>query len=170
MHKSLRLVLLGCAASLVIGVTFTARAAAATANGQIMPSRSNTLPPAPSGTLVPIPQPPQPGADQIEAADPTLGNPIDKPITGAGQLDRIVGGEPPPSLEALQDMRPNDEATDGLKPGRREQLQEAAHIYGAQGGLAARAFAINEMLRRYEGMLDATYDFRPLVLPIGGGQ
>jgi defect-in-organelle-trafficking protein DotC len=42
--------------------------------------------------------------------------------------------------------------------------------FGAQGGLAGRAFAINEMLRRYEAMLDSAYDFNTLVLPVGGGQ
>jgi len=144
--------------------------AADLANGQIIGPTVSVPPPAPSGTLVPIPQPPEPGADQLDAAEPALANPINKPITGASELDRIIGGEAPPSLEALQNTRPNDEPDDDIKPGRREQLQEAAHIYGAQGGLAARSFAINEMLRRYEPTLDATYDFRPIVLPIGGGQ
>jgi len=117
-----------------------------------------------------MPQPPQPGGDVVTAQDPALANPINKPVTGASELDHVLGGEAPPSLEALQDTRPNDEAADDLKPGRSAQLREAAHIYGAQGGLAARAYAINEMLRRYETTLDATYDFRPLVLPIGAGQ
>jgi len=125
--------------------------------------------PAPSGTLVPIAQPPEPGADQLDAAELTLANPINKPITDARELDRIIGDDAPPSLEALQNTHPNDEPDDDIKPGRREQLQETAHIYGAQGGLAARSFAINEMLRRYEPTLDATFDFRPIVLPIGGG-
>lgn len=136
----------------------------------VLPTSSPSLPAAPSGTLVPIPQPPQPGADQVDQADPALANPINKPVTGATTLDEVVGGEAPPSLEALQNTRPNDEPGDDLKPGRSAQLREAAHIYGAQGGLAARAFAINEMLRRYEDTLDATYDFRSIVLPVGGGQ
>lgn len=42
--------------------------------------------------------------------------------------------------------------------------------YGAQGGLAARSFAINEMLRRYLPQLDSAYDFRTLVLAVGSGQ
>lgn len=139
-------------------------------DGRVIPFKSSTPPPARSGTLVPMPQPPQPAADDIEQAEPALANPINKPITGAQELDKIVGGDRPLSLEALQNTRPNDLESDGLKPGRKEALQEAAHIYGAQGGLAARSFAINEMLRRYEDMLDSTYDFRSLVLPIGGGQ
>ena len=49
-------------------------------------------------------------------------------------------------------------------------LRTAALTYGAQGGLAARSFAINEMLRRYQAQLDSAYDFRTLVLPVGSGQ
>ncbi|ARW18393.1 type IV secretory system conjugative DNA transfer family protein [Komagataeibacter europaeus] len=135
-----------------------------------LPTSSPSPPSARSGTLVPEPQPPQPGADQVDGADPALANPINKPVTGASTLDEVVGGEAPPSLEALENTRPNDEPGGDLKPGRSAQLREAAHIYGAQGGLAARAFAINEMLRRHEETLDATYDFRSIVLPIGSGQ
>ena len=36
--------------------------------------------------------------------------------------------------------------------------------------LAARSFAINEMLRRYQAQLDSAYDFGSLVLPVGSGQ
>ncbi|GCD57113.1 MULTISPECIES: type IV secretory system conjugative DNA transfer family protein [Acetobacter] len=139
-------------------------------DGRLIPFKTSAPPPAPNGTLVPMPQPPEPAADDIEQAEPALANPTNKPITGAQELDKIVGGDRPLSLEALQNTRPNDEGSDGLKPGRKEALQEAAHIYGAQGGLAARSFAINEMLRRYEDTLDATFDFRSLVLPIGSGQ
>ena len=46
-------------------------------------------------------------------------------------------------------------------------LRTAALTYGAQGGLAARSFAINEMLRRYQAQLDSAYDFGALVLPVG---
>ena len=49
-------------------------------------------------------------------------------------------------------------------------VRTAALTYGAQGGLAARSFAINEMLRRYQAQLDSAYDFRALVLPVGTGQ
>ncbi len=116
------------------------------------------------------PIPPMPDASQVAQAQPALANPIDSPVTGARQLDEVVGGEAPPSLEALQDARPNDRPGDGLKPGRADELRQAAHIYGAQGGLAARSFSINEMLRRYQPQLDTTFDFRSLVLPVAGGQ
>jgi defect-in-organelle-trafficking protein DotC len=46
----------------------------------------------------------------------------------------------------------------------------AALTFGAQGGLAARSFAINEMLRRYRAQLDSAYEFRVLVQPVGRGQ
>lgn len=116
------------------------------------------------------PTPAMPTSGQIAHDEPDTANPINQPVTGAMQLDKVVGGEAPPSLEALQDVRPNDQAGDGLKPGRADELRQAAHIYGAQGGLAGRSFAINEMLRTYEPQLDTTYDFRALVLPVSSGQ
>jgi defect in organelle trafficking protein DotC len=122
------------------------------------------------GGVYPDPVPPSPSAGQVDQAAQTLGNPINKPVTGAAEIPSVVGGEAPPSLEALQATRPGDQHGDGLKPGRAEELQQAAMIYGAQGGLAARAFAINEMLRRYEPVLDTSFDFRSLVLPVGSGQ
>ena len=82
----------------------------------------------------------------------------------------MVGTEPPPSLEALQATRPGDEKGNGLEPGRAEMVRTAALTYGAQGGLAARSFALNEMLRRYQAQLDSAYDFHTLVLPVGSGQ
>ena len=107
---------------------------------------------------------------QIEQNLPALGNPINQPITGGSEDPLVVGTEAPPSLESLQDTRPGDQAGDGLKPGREAMLKTAAETYGAQGGLAARGFAINEMLRRYEAQLDTTFDFGALVLPVNGGQ
>jgi defect-in-organelle-trafficking protein DotC len=49
-------------------------------------------------------------------------------------------------------------------------LQTAALTYGAQGGLAAESFSINQTLQRYEPQLDATFNFAPLVMPVGDGQ
>lgn len=115
--------------------------------------------------------PPDPTPEQIEAPASDLGNPLNQPVTGA-RIDPLVGGTaPPPSLETLQAARPGDLPGDGLEQGRSDVLRTAALTYGAQGGLAARGFALNEMLRRYEAQLDAAYDFRALVLPAGtGGQ
>ena len=114
--------------------------------------------------------PPDPTPEQIEQNLPKLGNPLNKPITGASEDPLVVGTEPPPSLEALQATRPGDENGDGLEPGRAEMVRTAALTYGAQGGLAARSFALNEMLRRYQAQLDSAYDFHTLVLPVGRGQ
>jgi defect-in-organelle-trafficking protein DotC len=123
------------------------------------------------GILVDGPTPPMPSVEQFDAALPALANPLNQPITGAHVAPSIVGGEAPPSLEALQATRPGDEPGDGLEPGRAETLRQSGLTYGAQGGLAARSYAINEMLRRYEAELTTTYDFRALVLPVGrGGQ
>src|SRR6516165_9407770 len=101
-----------------------------------------------------------PTPDQIEQNLPALGNPLNKPVTGASEDPLVVGTEPPPSLEALQATRPGDEKGDGLEPGRAEMVRTAGLTSGAQGGLAARSFALNEMLRRYEAALDSAYDFR----------
>ena len=114
--------------------------------------------------------PPDPTPDQVEQNLPQLGNPLNKPVTGASEDPLVVGTEPPPSLEALQATRPGDEKGDGLEPGRAEMIRTAGLTYGAQGGLAARSFALNEMLRRYQAQLDSAYDFRTLVLPVGRGQ
>jgi len=114
--------------------------------------------------------PPTLGPGQGEAAAAALANPLNRPITGAKDLPAIVGGERPPSLEALQATRPGDQPGDGLDAGRAEVLRDGGRTYGAQGGLAARAFALNEMLRRNEPQLDGAYDFRALVLPAGNGQ
>ena len=114
--------------------------------------------------------PPDLTPDQVEQNLPQLGNPLNKPITGGSEDPLVVGTEPPPSLEALQATRPGDEEGDGLEPGRADMVRTAGLTYGAQGGLAARSFALNEMLRRYQAQLDSAYDFRTLVLPVGRGQ
>jgi defect-in-organelle-trafficking protein DotC len=100
------------------------------------------------GSLTSPRVPPDPTPDQVEQNLPQLGNPLNKPITGGSEDPLVVGTEPPPSLEALQATRPGDEKDDGLEPGRAEMVRTAGLIYGAQGGLAARSFALNEMLRR----------------------
>ena len=122
------------------------------------------------GGVYPDPVPAIPSAAQVGQAAQSLGNPINKPVTGAAEIPTVIGGEAPPSLEALQATRPGDKHGDGLKAGRADELRQSAMTYGAQGGLAGRAFAINEMLRRYEPILDTSFDFRFLVLPVGSGQ
>ena len=114
--------------------------------------------------------PPDPTFEQVEGNVPALANPLNKPVTGAAEDPLVVGTEPPPSLEALQAARPGDGKDDGLDPGRAHMLRTAALTYGAQGGLAGRSFALNEMLRRHQSELDTTYDFGTLVLPVGTGQ
>jgi len=129
-----------------------------------------SLPAHAGGELTAEPVPPLPIQDQVEQNVPALANPLNKPITGASQNPLVVGTPPPPSLEVLQAARPGDQKGNGMEPGRAEMVRTAALTYGAQGGLAARSFTINQMLRRYEGELDSTFDFRALVLPVGSGQ
>ena len=114
--------------------------------------------------------PPDPSPEQVEQNLPDLGNVLNKPITGAQEDPLVVRTPPPPSLEALQATRPGDEKGDGLEPGRSDMVRTAALTFGAQGGLAARSFALNELLRRYQAQLDSAYDFHTLVLPVSSGQ
>jgi defect-in-organelle-trafficking protein DotC len=114
--------------------------------------------------------PPDPSPEQVEQNLPDLGNVLNKPITGAQEDPLVVRTPPPPSLEALQATRPGDEKGDGLEPGRSDMVRTAALTFGAQGGLAARSFALNELLRRYQAQLDSAFDFHTLVLPVSSGQ
>jgi defect-in-organelle-trafficking protein DotC len=126
---------------------------------------TTTAPPARDMSLIVMPIPPQPSPATIDRAARRSGNPINKPVTGAAIEPEVVGGERPLSLESLQAARPGSGlAAEGLEPGRQEVLYQAGLAYGARGGLAARAFAINEMLRRYESGLDRVYNFDDVVL------
>jgi defect in organelle trafficking protein DotC len=163
--------LAGAGAGLML--VFGASPVFAAENGALVPPQ---LPPSPAqpwwtqGSLTVMPVPPMPPPQIVDEAASRLGNPLNKPVTGAAEVPAVEGGERPPSLEALQATRPGGGQASPLEPGRSEALYQAALTYGAQGGLAARAFAINEMLRRYEAMLDGVYDFVSLVLPLGGGK
>jgi len=116
------------------------------------------------------PVPPEPGLASVDAAAHVLANPLNQVVTGASLSTTIGGGERPPSLEVLQAARPGINPSAGLTGARAEALHDAALSFGARGGLAARGFAINEMLRRYEAKLDSSYDFHSLVVPVGSGQ
>ena len=122
------------------------------------------------GDPVDSPVPPVPSLGQMDQAARTLGSPLDNPVTGSSIRPVVIGGERPPSLEALQAARPGVNPGAGLSGSRGEALHEAALSYGARGGLAARGFALNEVLRRYESRLDAAYDFSALVVQVGSGQ
>ena len=114
--------------------------------------------------------PAEPWPAQVQQNLPALGNPLNNPIAGSSEEPGVVGTPAPPSLAALQAARPGTQRSDGLAPGRADMLQTAALTYGAQGGLAAESFSINQMLQRYEPQLDAVFNFAPLVLPVGNGQ
>jgi defect in organelle trafficking protein DotC len=115
-----------------------------------VPVTTTTVAPAPDNSLIVMPIPPQPSPERVDAAGHETGNPINKPITGASIEPEAVGDAKPLSLESLQATRPGvGLAADGLEPGRQDVLYQAGLAYGARGGLAARAFAINEMLRRH---------------------
>ena len=154
MSERIRLRALLCAATLLAGLAFGATSRAQDADAALLNS----------------PIPPEPGAATVDTASRVLANPLNQPVTGAAISPTIVGGQRPLSLETLQAARPGVNPTGGLSGARGEALHEAALSYGARGGLAARGFAINEMLRRYEAKLDSSYDFRSLVVQVGSGQ
>ncbi len=122
------------------------------------------------GDPVDSPVPPVPSLGQVNQAAYTLGSPLSNPVTGSSIQPIVIGGERPPSLEALQAVRPSVNPSASLSGPHGEALHEAALSYGARGGLAARGFALNEILRRYESRLDAAYGFRALVVQVGSGQ
>jgi defect-in-organelle-trafficking protein DotC len=127
--------------------------------------------PTPDNSLIVMPMPPQPSTYMLNAAVHETGNLINKPITGASIEPEAVGGEKPLSLETLQATRPGvGLAAAELEPGRQDVLYQAGLAYGARGGLAARAFAINEMLRRYESTLDSVYNFDDFILKRPGSR
>jgi defect-in-organelle-trafficking protein DotC len=123
-----------------------------------------------AASLTDVPVPPAPTAGQVDQGAAVLGNPINNVVTGSKISPQVVGGAPPPSLETLQAARPGFTPGKGLTGPRGEALREAALSYGARGGLAARSFAINEMLRNYRDQLDRTFNFSGLVVSVDGGQ
>ncbi len=154
MSEPTRLCALLCVATLLAGLALGAPAWAEDADAALLNS----------------PIPPEPGAATVDAASRVLANPLNQPVTGAAISPTIVGGQRPLSLETLQAARPGVNPSGELSGTRGEALHEAALSYGARGGLAARGYAINEMLRRYEAKLDSSYDFGSLVVQVGRGQ
>jgi defect in organelle trafficking protein DotC len=165
-------------AALALSPTFAADVAIAPAQSEphvapkpVAVPLTTTAAPAPDNSLIVMPIPPQPSAATVDAAARDTGNPINKPITGASIEPEMVGGEKPLSLESLQATRPGvGLAAAGLEPGRQDVLYQAGLAYGARGGLSARAFAINEMLRRYESTLDNVYNFDDVILKRPGSR
>jgi defect-in-organelle-trafficking protein DotC len=171
-----RLLAAACLAALVLATP--ASAADMTTNSTPAPyvaptpvPVTTTAPPARDNSLIVMPIPPEPSVATVDAAAHDLGNPRNKPVTGAAIEPEVVGGEKPESLEALQATRAGSGlAAEGLEPGRQDILYQAGLAYGARGGLAARAFAINEMLRRYESTLDSVYNFNDVILKRPGSR
>ena len=121
-------------------------------------------------SLVDGPLAPIPSLGQMDVSTHALGSPLNAPVTGSAEQPAVIGGAAPPSLETLQAARPGFNPSGDLSGPRGEALHQAALSYGARGGLAARGYAINDILRRNEARLDASYDFRSLVVALGSGQ
>ncbi|MBO1326264.1 type IV secretion system DotC family protein [Acetobacter sp. TBRC 12305] len=107
-------------------------------------------------------------ADPVE--EPDAASAIDNPISGAAIAPTVTDSDRPASLEALMAIRPGYSPRPDTSAGRDDAIRQNAWAYGAQGGTAAKSFAINDMLRHYEHTLDQEFNFRPLVLPVNGGQ
>ena len=132
---------------------------------------TTTAPPARDNSLIVMPIPPQPSPATVDAAAPS--NRQSDQQAGHGLLDRAGSGRR--RAAAVARIPAGDEggkraSADGLEPGRQDILYQAGLAYGARGGLAARAFAINEMLRRYEGTLDSVYNFDDVIQRRPGSQ
>ena len=79
-----------------------------------------------SGDPVDSPVPPLPSLGQVDQAARTLGSPLNTPVTGSSIQPVVIGGERPPSLEALQAARPGINPSAGLAGPRRVALAAAA--------------------------------------------
>lgn len=70
------------------------------------------------------------------------------------------------TLSGLQSLRaPSSVADDASKQMRTQSLQDTALSVGAQGGLAARAAQINQILNDQSERLDVIFNFNRLMLP-----
>ena len=114
------------------------------------------------------PVPPMPSAEQVDRGSRIAARGINTPVTGASITGRVTGGGRPPSLEALQALRPATLPEKGAEGMRMQAVCQEGKAYGARGGLSARSFSINEMLRRHEPVLDARYDFSTVAISTGG--
>ncbi|TDH61204.1 conjugal transfer protein TraI [Dankookia rubra] len=114
------------------------------------------------------PVPPMPSAEQVDRGGRINARGINSPVTGASITGRVTGGGRPPSLEALQALRPATLPEKGAEGMRMQAVCQEGKAYGARGGLSARSFGINEMLRRHEPALDARYDFSTVAISTGG--
>jgi defect-in-organelle-trafficking protein DotC len=142
---------------------------AGTAAVRATPVRYDTAPSGQSSVqLTPSPVPP---SGYSADAPARLANPQNTPVDGAGIEGVPFGKTAPPSLEALQALRPGTDPQSSLSPDRAAQLREAALAYGTAGGLAAGSFKIRENLRRRQDELDRTFNdrFRDLILPASDG-
>ncbi|SDB71527.1 type IV secretory system conjugative DNA transfer family protein [Belnapia rosea] len=114
------------------------------------------------------PVPPMPSAEQVDRGSRIMARGINVPVTGASITGRVTGGGRPPSLEAMQALRPATLADKGAEGMRMQAVCQEGKAYGARGGLSARSYGINEMLRRHEPELDARYDFSTVAISTGG--
>jgi len=76
---------------------------------------------------------------------------VELPISVGSQTE-------PPELNSLQELAAEIDESQ-IAPVLLEALRDSALTLGAQGGLARRAFEINEMLKKHELTLDKIYQF-----------
>ncbi|MFT9089617.1 MAG: type IV secretory system conjugative DNA transfer family protein [Gluconacetobacter sp.] len=109
-----------------------------------------------------------PPAPQPTAASRGAGAAIDNPLPGALIAPAIEQPPEIPSLEAMMAVRPGYTPDHPKDIAHRNALRQAAWRYGARNGSAAENQVIRLMLNRRSRQLDEVFDFRSLVLPIGG--
>lgn len=84
-------------------------------------------------------------------------------------MPEIVGPQSePPALNSLQELAAEIDDSN-IAPVLMEALRDAALQLGAQGGLARRAFEINEMLKKHELALDKIYQFDRIAITAPNG-
>jgi len=84
-------------------------------------------------------------------------------------MPEIVGPQSePPALNRLQELAAEIDDSN-IAPVLMEALRDAALQLGAQGGLARRAFEINEMLKKHELALDKIYQFDRIAITAPNG-
>ncbi len=77
--------------------------------------------------------------------------------------------ETPPTLDDLKEI---DQGEDEIPNGgvlRQQALREAALSYGARGGLARHTWEIMQQLQQNQSVMNSTFDFRQLLVPVGSG-
>lgn len=85
-------------------------------------------------------------------------------LLGGCASKRTIPKQVPDTLEGFKNLGYNHPKTKTVGAIRIQALRETALSLGARGGLAHRAFAINQILLNYEPLLNRTFNFHGMLL------